>query len=82
MNKVEYSRARLQNNIIWILWNYALEKGYKRPFEEFSSHMMIWELQHVDPVIFSIMVNSVLEYYDLKFGLIMIFFNNKLVKII
>lgn len=82
MNREEYSRARIQKNTVWILWNYALEKGYKRTFEEFSPHMMIWERQYVDPIIFNIMVNSILEYYDLKFGLTMIFFNNKLIKII
>lgn len=82
MNKVEYSRARLQNNIVWVLWNYALEKGYKRSFEEFSPHMMIWQHQYVDPTVFNTMVNSILEYYDIKYNLIMIFYNNKLVKII
>lgn len=82
MNKVEYARARLQNNVVWILWNYALENGYKRSFEEFSPHMMIWEQQYADPIVFNTMINSILEYYDIRYSLVMIFFNNKLIKII
>ena len=78
MKKEEYIYYRNSNGGMNILFNYAIEHGYKRNEEKFNFDFVSW---NINGVLKQKLLETIVDFYDTKFNVVLITLNNKLIKI-
>ena len=67
MTREEYLILRNENRHNEIMYNYAVDKGFKYSLNDYQSYMMHWS-QRVHPEEMNIIHMNVLLHYDILFG--------------
>lgn len=78
MNRGKYISYLKSNNIIYIMYEYYLEKGGKFiPYNDFQQFFQIFAIRNMINFSFN---NPVIEYYNKKFNITVLTYKNKIIK--
>lgn len=71
MTREKYIDIRNKNDHIQMMWEFATSKGYKGDLNSFSMALMMWS-QRIGPDLVNEYVGNVINYYDIKYGVILV----------
>ena len=71
MTREKYITIRNENDHGQMMWEFATDKGYKGDLNSFSMALMMWS-QRIGPDLVNEYVGKVINYYDIKYGVILV----------